>query len=160
MAAGVSQDSSALKMRIFIRATLPQLVLLWAQRTLFAGAILMLGYCAFVLVDTWVFQRQESAALEQFVPASPAAANVTLPAVGPDGFIGRMQVERLGVAVVVIEGISNRTLRRAVGHIPGTALPGQAGNVGIAGPRDTFFLYISPPPLYYYISHLPLTHKT
>ena len=50
-----------------------------------------------------------------------------------------MQVERLGVSVVVIEGTSNKTLRRAVGHIAGTALPGQPGNVGIAGHRDTFF---------------------
>jgi sortase A len=26
-----------------------------------------------------------------------------------------------------------------VGHIPGTALPGYAGNVALAGHRDTFF---------------------
>ena len=32
-----------------------------------------------------------------------------------------------------------RHLRLAVGHIPSTALPGQAGNVGVAGHRDTFF---------------------
>ena len=38
-----------------------------------------------------------------------------------------------------MEGIDKRTLRRAAGHIPGTALPGQSGNVGIAGHRDTFF---------------------
>ena len=30
-------------------------------------------------------------------------------------------------------------LSRAVGHIPGTALPGNVGNVGLAGHRDTFF---------------------
>jgi sortase A len=30
-------------------------------------------------------------------------------------------------------------LRHAVGHIPGTPLPGQQGNVGLAGHRDTFF---------------------
>jgi sortase A len=40
---------------------------------------------------------------------------------------------------VVVEGTSNKSLRRAVGHIAGTALPGQPGNVGIAGHRDTFF---------------------
>jgi len=34
---------------------------------------------------------------------------------------------------------SSSTLRRAVGHIPDTALPGQPGNVGISGHRDTFF---------------------
>lgn len=40
---------------------------------------------------------------------------------------------------MVMEGIDSRTLRHAVGHIPGTALPGLQGNVGIAGHRDTFF---------------------
>jgi sortase A len=50
-----------------------------------------------------------------------------------------MEVQRLGVSVVVMEGTSNKILRRAVGHIAGTAMPGQAGNVGIAGHRDTFF---------------------
>jgi sortase A len=40
---------------------------------------------------------------------------------------------------VVVEGVDKITLRRAVGHIPGTALPGHPGNVGLAGHRDTFF---------------------
>lgn len=38
-----------------------------------------------------------------------------------------------------MEGTSAHILRRAVGHNPGTALPGQRGNVGISGHRDTFF---------------------
>jgi sortase A len=40
---------------------------------------------------------------------------------------------------MISEGTDRRTLRRAVGHIPGTPLPGQQGNVVIAGHRDTFF---------------------
>ena len=40
---------------------------------------------------------------------------------------------------MVREGADECTLRRAVGHIPGTALPGKSGNVGLAGHRDTFF---------------------
>ena len=36
-------------------------------------------------------------------------------------------------------GSDAKTLRLAVGHIPGTALPGEVGNVGLAGHRDTFF---------------------
>jgi sortase A len=106
---------------------------------LFAVAILLLGYCGFVLLDTWVFQARESAQLERFVPERPASGDVPIAAIGPDGLIGRMEVERLGVSVVVMEGTSNKTLRRAVGHIAGTGLPGQPGNVGIAGHRDTFF---------------------
>ena len=119
-------------MKIFVKAKFPKWVLLWAQRILLTGGILMLGYCGVVLVDTWIFQRQENAALEQFVPE-----HTILPAV-PDGLIGRMEVVRLGVSVMVVEGTSNKTLRRAVGHIAGTALPGQPGNAGIAGHRDTF----------------------
>jgi sortase A len=41
--------------------------------------------------------------------------------------------------VIVVEGISAKILRRAAGHIPGTPLPGQRGNVGISAHRDTFF---------------------
>jgi sortase A len=40
---------------------------------------------------------------------------------------------------MVREGVDAKTLRLSVGHIPMTALPGQAGNVGVAGHRDTFF---------------------
>ena len=130
VATGISPDPSILTMKILIKTAPHKRILQWTQWMLFAGAILMLGYCGFVLVDTFVFQKQETAALEQFVPARLAAGNITLPAIGPDGLIGRMQVERLGVSVVVIEGTSNKTLRRAVGHIAGTALPGQTRQCG------------------------------
>ena len=40
---------------------------------------------------------------------------------------------------MVVQGVSAGDLRRAAGHIPGTALPGEPGNVGIAAHRDTFF---------------------
>jgi len=40
---------------------------------------------------------------------------------------------------MVIEGVGTFALRRAAGHIPGTALPGQPGNAGISAHRDTFF---------------------
>jgi sortase A len=127
-------------MKVLIKTAAPrrilQWILQWIHVALFAAGILMLGYCAFVVADTWIFQKQEAAALESFVPQ----ALVPSPAVvGPAGLIGRLQVERLGVSAMVMEGISGKTLRRAVGHISGTALPGQSGNVGIAGHRDTFF---------------------
>ncbi len=40
---------------------------------------------------------------------------------------------------MLMEGDDAKTLRRAVGHIRGTALPGQPGNVALSGHRDTFF---------------------
>jgi len=40
---------------------------------------------------------------------------------------------------MVVEGAGERDLKLAAGHVPGTSLPGEAGNAGIAGHRDTFF---------------------
>ena len=53
--------------------------------------------------------------------------------------LGRIEVPRLGVTVAILEGATSRTLRLGVGHIEGTALPGEPGNSGIAGHRDTYF---------------------
>lgn len=52
--------------------------------------------------------------------------------------IGRIEIPRLGVDAIVRSGDDAKTLRLAVGHIPGTALPGE-GNTGLAAHRDTFF---------------------
>ena len=57
----------------------------------------------------------------------------------PEMLLGRLKIPRLHLAAMVREGADSGTLRRAIGHIPGTALPGKAGNVGLAGHRDTFF---------------------
>lgn len=40
---------------------------------------------------------------------------------------------------MVLEGDGDEILGKAAGHVPATALPGGAGNVVIAGHRDTFF---------------------
>ena len=127
-----------------------RLILKWAQRALFACAILLLGYCGFALVDAWIFQRRESRDLDRLLRDRRAAsegrrqsesstAPESAPAIAADGLIGRIEIPRLLVSAVVVEGVDKITLRRAVGHIPGTALPGEPGNVGLAGHRDTFF---------------------
>jgi sortase A len=53
--------------------------------------------------------------------------------------IGRIELPRINVSTVVREGADDKTLKRAAGHVPYTALPGEHGNVGIAAHRDTFF---------------------
>jgi LPXTG-site transpeptidase (sortase) family protein len=53
--------------------------------------------------------------------------------------IGRLEIPRLNMNVMVREGTDATTLRRAVGHMPSTALPGRMGNFVITGHRDTFF---------------------
>jgi sortase A len=53
--------------------------------------------------------------------------------------VGRLEIPRLHLSVMVMEGDDDATLARAVGHVPGTALPWETGNAVMAGHRDTFF---------------------
>jgi len=53
--------------------------------------------------------------------------------------VGEIKIPAVGLATRVIEGDDAGILRQAVGHIPGTAVPGSSGNVGLAGHRNTFF---------------------
>jgi sortase A len=53
--------------------------------------------------------------------------------------IALLQIPEIDLSVTVIEGTDAASLRRAVGRIDGTALPGERGNLGIAGHRDGFF---------------------
>lgn len=124
-------------------------ILKWVQRALFACAVLFLGYCGFALTDGWIFQKREGADLDRLLrnqravsQSTPKPEFATSPKGAPAataGLIGRIEIPRLLLSAVVVEGIGKTTLRRAVGHIPGTALPGQPGNIGISGHRDTFF---------------------
>lgn len=83
-----------------------------------------------------IMASRDSGAPKMPVPATSPRARVR-PATGST--LGRIEIPRLGVSAVVRAGSDARTLRLAVGHIPGTALPGEDGNVGLAGHRDTFF---------------------
>ena len=56
-----------------------------------------------------------------------------------DGVLGRLEIPRLGVSLFVLEGTDQKTLQLGPGHIENTAFPGDAGNVAIAGHRDTHF---------------------
>ena len=129
----------------------------WSQRLFFLIGILALGYVGFVLVDakfyqayqSWRFQQalkslEPSIGTTENLPPVPVKADrakvESLGMAGREGSpLGRIEISALGLDVMILEGTDEGTLRRAVGHIPGTALPGQAGNVAIAGHRDTFF---------------------
>ena len=116
-------------------------ILHWAEFVLFTCAAAMLGYCAYVVVDTHLFQERQSTVFEhalelqiKFTPPPDIPRGVIR-----SGLIGRLEIQRIGLSVMVSEGVDGATLRRAAGHVPGTALPGQSGNIGITGHRDTFF---------------------
>jgi sortase A len=50
-----------------------------------------------------------------------------------------LRFEKLNLRVPVFEGTDYWTLNRGAGWIKGSARPGETGNVGIAGHRDSFF---------------------
>src|SRR5271165_4830791 len=98
-----------------------------------AVGLLALGYAAYVVVDAHAYQAYEQSKFEDVSRNEPPAPLVE------GGVLGEIQVRRLHLKAIVVQGDSHTILRRAVGHIPETALPGEPGNVALAGHRDTFF---------------------
>jgi len=141
-----------------LRQRRSQWVLRWSRYLFFAVGILALGYVGYALVDarvyqayqTWRFERAlKSAApavggVEQIhpppLPALVKADHAKVERAVPTGSsVGQIEISSIGLTTMIEEGDSGKTLRQAVGHLPGTALPGQQGNVVLAGHRDTFF---------------------
>ena len=73
--------------------------------------------------------------------ALPGDAGSTSPAPTPSrgAWLARLEAPSVRMRATVLEGTDDRTLRRGAGHIEETPLPGQVGNIGIAGHRDTVF---------------------
>ena len=62
------------------------------------------------------------------VPADPRAPE-------PLVQLGTIEIPKIGVSKAMYEGITLTTLDHGPGHWPGTAMPGQPGNVVVAGHR-------------------------
>jgi sortase A len=90
-------------------------------------------------------QELQHATKEQAQPLSPSVESAEpAPTEGDENsdsrpYLGRLEIPRLDMSVMILNGVDDRSLHRGIGHIPGTALPGESGNAGIAGHRDTFF---------------------
>lgn len=118
----------------------------WVERLLFVVGLVALGYYGYVSIETRLYQAWEKRELESILSSGPSRDATPpprdtppRPAPAPGSAIGRIEIPRLGVSAVIRAGSDARTLSLAVGHIPGTALPGEDGNIGLAGHRDTFF---------------------
>jgi sortase A len=97
-----------------------------------AFGTLALGYAGFVFADSHAYQALEIKKFKQ--------VGLSEPHILVEGdVIGEIQVPRLGLNAVVVQGDSAAILRQAVGHLSKSALPGEWGNVALAGHRDTFF---------------------
>lgn len=118
--------------------------LLWLERLLLIVGVMLLGCYGYVSAESYLYQRYEDEQLNQILASAPTSPPVNAASVvhrepRPGELIGRLEIPRLDVSTIVRAGSDARTLSLAVGHIPGTALPGETGNVGLAGHRDTFF---------------------
>ncbi len=112
-------------------------LLRWLSSLLLLAGTAALAYVAYVVVSARYFQVTEAAKFDALAvrpnlhPAARVAAHGSV--------IGMLEIPRLAVSAIVVQGDSNDVLRRAVGHIPGTPLPGQPGNIALAAHRDTIF---------------------
>lgn len=110
------------------------------KRTLFlievaflAMSVALLGYTGYVWWNARISQAQG------YRDLSHVQHDRQLVAPAEGSLLGEIEIPRIGLSSIILEGTETGTLRRAVGHIPGTALPGQPGNLCLAGHRDTFF---------------------
>lgn len=121
-------------------------MLTWASQVFFIFGLLALTAYAALSAYAYLYQSYLNRSFQLSAPSkeSPTIA-VRTPMPKPrrtvphGATLGRLEISRLGLSVMVLEGIENRTLRVGAGHIRGTALPGDVGNIGIAAHRDTFF---------------------
>jgi sortase A len=127
-------------MKLKISARTIRLIIRGGQSLFFIVGLSALGYVGLTLVDAKLYQVSAKRSLESQIqverqhpvnaPESPARMGDVL---------GRMDIPRLGMSIAVLQGTTSRVLRHGAGHVATTALPGQLGNIGIAGHRDTFF---------------------
>jgi len=125
----------------------------WVERLLILIGVLCFGYFLYTYAEATLYQAFEDRELdkilndaavsgtsgatrEEVAPVPEAPPRRTY---APGSTVGRIEIPRLGVSAVIKAGSDARTLRLAVGYIPGTGLPGARGNFGLAGHRDTFF---------------------
>jgi len=110
----------------------------WLEVSMKAAGLGLIGICVISYLDIWAYQGINGLALRMGA-GSVEARSAPGFRYSPGQSMGWLEIPRLGISVIVAHGDDDRTLLRAVGHIPGTAFPGEAGNVGLAGHRDTFF---------------------
>lgn len=90
-----------------------------------------LGVYGYEMYAAREFQAEQVAAFER--------ASDTPSMLETGAIVGMLDVPRLELSTPVIQGDDDRTLKRAVGHLPDTPLPWEQGNSAIAGHRDGLF---------------------
>lgn len=121
-------------------ATRGRIFLRWMQRFFLVTGMLAVSYVGLTLLRAKLYQENADDALNMQIEAQQQHRAMPPQAAAKEGdVLGRIEIPRLGMTVAILEGTTQQTLRLGIGHIDGTALPGEAGNIGLAGHRDTYF---------------------
>jgi sortase A len=117
-------------------------ILLWLERGFLAVGIVLAIWCAVVLVEARYTQSLPlPLVVTQTLPgdAGSTGGPHSSAAPAPGTLLARLEIPAVQLSTAVLQGSDNATLNRGAGHIEDTPLPGEHGNVGIAGHRDTVF---------------------
>jgi sortase A len=113
----------------------------WARRTLTGGcvgllilAVVLLGY---PIYTNFVHNRLQGKLGKQLESQALKDA-YQHHALHEGDSLTRLIIPKLGVNVVVVEGVSTNALQAGAGHYPATPMPCQDGNMAIAGHRTTY----------------------
>jgi sortase A len=106
----------------------------WFEYLCWIAGLAAVGWVVFVWANTLYFQATQARRFAELRGRNMGSAQLHT-----GELLGKLTIPRIGLSVVVLEGDDEKTLRHAVGHIPGTALPDTSGTVALAGHRDTFF---------------------
>ena len=101
--------------------------------------VVLLGYVA---GEYWGMYRSQKNLEAEW---QRQAATVSVPGkapVSPDQLLTRLEISKIQMDAIVVEGASRRELSEGPGHMKQTAQPGETGNAVITAHRDTFFRHI------------------
>ncbi len=121
-----------------IRSELCTLRVWCANLLIFLGAVCLV-WCISELLQSKIVQMRDGARLARAHSTASTGRSIVWPPLHRGESLGRLEIPRIGLRAMVLEGSDQGILRLGVGHIPGTALPGEQGNVALAAHRDSFF---------------------
>lgn len=116
-------------------------------KTLISAGLLLLLFVAYQLWGTGLAERQAQNKLKsQFITSTTVAATSTdapttttpPPAPTKGDVVAQIVIEKINVDKFVIAGVGYKELEKGPGLFAGSPLPGQLGNVSLAGHRTTF----------------------
>jgi sortase A len=127
-------------------------------RVLITVGLLLLLFVAYQLWGTGIYearaQDQLRSQLDRTLQSSGATTTTATTAPGPStattaprtvalnptkgDALALIDIPKIGINKVVVEGVDVDDLRKAPGHYPSTSLPGQEGDTAIAGHRTTY----------------------